>query len=94
MRSSLEETIVSDEGMNEEIQQKKKENKKIENSFFTSSLELSDDDLKEINEEEEEEVFFDDNEKFPVLKVVFTIVGTIIFIAVIGFIVYEYFLKI
>ena len=94
MPSSLEETIVSDEGMNEEIQQKKKENKKIENSFFTSSLELSDDDLKEINEEEEEEVFFDDNEKFPVLKVVFTIVGTIIFIAVIGFIVYEYFLKI
>jgi len=93
MPSSLEETIVTDEKIEESIKEAK-ENKKIENSFFTSSIELSEDDLEEINGEEEEDIFFDDCDKSSFGKVVFTVVSTIIFILLLVFVIYKYFLKV
>lgn len=95
MPTSLEETIVSDETITEEVK-KAKENKKIENSFFTNSMELSTDDLfdEEIEEDEEEEIFFEEKDRFVVLKVLLTVLSVAIFIGVIGFIIYNYCLKV
>lgn len=94
MPSSIEETIVSDDQTNEFIVKENKNKKVIENSFFTNSIELMSDDLVDDVCDEEEEIFFEDNEKTSVLKVVCVIAGVIIFIAVLGFVIYEYFLKI
>lgn len=91
MPSSKDEAAVSDDdNVIEDIEEEKK---KIENSFFTSSIELSEDDLEEIKDDDEEEIFFDDD-KVPVMKIIFTVVGVIIFIAILGFVIYEYFLKV
>ena len=91
MPSSKNEAAVSDDdNVIEDIEEEKK---KIENSFFTSSIELSEDDLEEIKDDDEEEIFFDDD-KVPVMKIIFTVVGVIIFIAILGFVIYEYFLKV
>ena len=90
MPSSKDETVVSDDDLSDVIQEEKK---KIENSFFTSSIELNEDDLEEIKDDEEEEIFFDDD-KVPVMKIIFTVVGVIIFIAILGLVIYEYFLKV
>ena len=90
MPSSKDETVVSDDDLSDVIQEEKK---KIENSFFTSSIELGEDDLEEIKDDEEEEIFFDDD-KVPVMKIIFTVIGVIIFIAILGLVIYEYFLKV
>lgn len=91
MPSTKDDVVVSDDDLVEE--DIKKEKKKIENSFFTSSIELSDADLEDITEEEEEEIFFEDD-KVPVMKIVFTLVGVIAFIAILGLVIYEFFLKV
>lgn len=96
MPTSTEETLISD--TLDFDTEKKEEKKNLSNSFFTSSLELNDedliDDITDI-EDEYESISDDDNfleEDKPIfLKIFITITLVIIFIAVVGYIIYNYF---